>query len=196
MSETDDGFAVASAHVHFGAETPVVFPRLAVFKFQIQKKGREMRIIAMYGTANTGKTSAIRKAYEIFSKTVSVVSFKFRENGDDFEAILRMPNGKTVGFFSQGDCGEDTEHNIEVAEKAGCDVLVTAVRTKGTTLNEVEEYCRQKPEHEVLLVGVIGMWPDSNPASEVYDSVNKSSAISDLTAKHLLNVLEYVLSVI
>lgn len=157
-----------------------------------------MRIIAMRGAANHGKTTAIRKAYDAFSKSASVVSHKINNNGEDFEAVVKTAGGKTVGFFSQGDCGWDEEHNIDTAEKAGCDVLVTAVRTSGETMNAVGEYCVNAKDHEVLLVGVIDMWTHSNPASRIYDNINgnRFSAISDLVAKHLLNVLEYVLRVI
>lgn len=161
-----------------------------------QGKGKKMRIIAMHGIANTGKTTVIRKAYDVFVKTATVISYKIRENGYDFEAVAKTSSGKIVGFFSQGDYAEDASGNIKNAEAAGCNVLVTAVRTKGATLNTVADYCRQKPDHEVLLVGVIDMWTDSNPASKVYDSGNNYSAISDLTCRHLLTVLDYVLSLI
>ena len=156
-----------------------------------------MRIIAMQGEANTGKTTTIRKAYDSFCTTTSVVvPFRFRGNNVDFEAVLKTRDGKKVGFFSQGDCGEDVAHNIVEAENAGCDILVTAVRTKGATLDNICQYRGQSIDHEVLLVRVIDMYADSNPSSLVYDNINKFSAISDLMAKHLLNVLEHVLRVI
>ena len=156
-----------------------------------------MRIIAMQGRPDSGKSSAIRKVYDAFSKTASVVIL-FRPLGSnaDFEAVVKTRSGKRVGFFSQGDCGDDAIHNIDAAENAGCDILVTAVRTKGATHENIFAYCKKSPDHEVLLINGIDMWTHLNPTSPIYDKRNDFSAISDLMAKHLLNVLDYVIRMI
>ena len=155
-----------------------------------------MKIIAMQGAANKGKTSTIQNAYETF-KTRGCVDF-FHPFGNDFEAIITMPDNKKIGFFSQGDWPENTLHNIKTAGEWECDILVTAVRTKGGTVDVMKEYCFQNTDNEVLLLGVIDMWTNSNPVSAIYDNINgnNSEAISALSARHLLNVLEYVMQLI
>lgn len=155
-----------------------------------------MKIIAMQGAANKGKTSTIRNAYERF-KTRGRIEL-FQPIGNDLEAIITMPDNKKIGFYSQGDCPENTLHNIETAEKWECDILVTAVRTKGGTVDVINKYCFQNTNNEVLLLGVIDMWTDSNPASAVYDNIsgNNSASISSISAQHLLNVIEYVMQLI
>lgn len=155
-----------------------------------------MRIIALQGAAKKGKTSAIRRAYEIFKAQGIVEFFQFRENGDDIEAIIKLPDGRKVGFFSQGDYSEDILHNIDTAKNGNCDILATAVRTKGGTVDIISNYCYQNSDNEVLLLGVIDMYTDSNPSSSIYDNINGNNcaAISSLSATHLLNVIQYVLS--
>ena len=153
-----------------------------------------MKIIAMQGAADKGKTATIRRAYEAF-KSKGVIEC-FQPIGKDFEAIITMPDGKKIGFFSQGDWAENVSHNISTAEKWECDILITAVRTKGKTVDTIKNYCYQKNNNEVLLVGVIDMWTDSNPSSAIYDNINGNNcaAISSLSATHLLNVIQYILS--
>ena len=96
-----------------------------------------MKIIAMQGAASKGKTSTIRNAYERF-KTRGRIDL-FQPIGNDLEAIITMPDNKKIGFYSQGDWPENTSHNIESAEKWECDILVTAVRTKGGTVDVINK---------------------------------------------------------
>ena len=47
--------------------------------------------------------------------------------------------GKKIGFASQGDPDTQQKENIEDHAKNGCDIIVTASRSKGGTVDNVSE---------------------------------------------------------
>lgn len=85
-------------------------------------------IICLYAPANCGKTKTIRSLFVKLGGDKNVL------NGThDFVADVNFGN-KKIGFASQGDPGSPQKDNLEKLAQNGCEIIVTASRTKGDTV--------------------------------------------------------------
>ena len=95
-----------------------------------------MKIIALWGKANSGKTATIKFLRDILLKRGA----KEEENvGDyDFISVFRF-QGKKVGVISGGDTKEILTGNLGKLPN-DCDVVICPSRTKGETVQYLEEF--------------------------------------------------------
>lgn len=87
-----------------------------------------MKVIMLTGKANSGKTTALHRVFDIiFEKTDKssdiIIPKTFTENGDDFWAAIRY-NGKTVYFYSLGDLAGEICDAMKTALEQNYDICV------------------------------------------------------------------------
>jgi hypothetical protein len=104
------------------------------------------RIIALYGSANRGKSAALKYLINLLER---VESFKFLPvfSAEDFGTIPYMDqkrtfniDGLTVCVATAGDNKMEVDANVRYFEEKGCDIAVTATRGKGATVRTLEKY--------------------------------------------------------
>lgn len=113
-----------------------------------------MRVIALSGAADTGKSHTINIAYAFLLREGYVqVPGNFRVLGnpenEDFIDILEK-DGKKVGFVGMGDYvigpGQSLKSLLEELESKGCDTALCAARDLPGILAAVQAY----PDHIII----------------------------------------------
>lgn len=110
-----------------------------------------MKVIALKGTHNTGKTETIIELYNLLVRDIDsyqLVKSKYSVFGKkkqspplgrDFFAIFENKKHK-VGISSYGDNYEIIIKSLKEFEKQECDIVITACLTKGNTHSAIKEY--------------------------------------------------------
>lgn len=100
------------------------------------KKGNNSppTIICLYAPADCGKTKTIRSLFLKLGGDKRALA-----QTHDFVDHVNFGN-KNIGFASQGDPGSPQRENLERLYKRGCEIMVTASRTKGDTVDEVCDF--------------------------------------------------------
>jgi hypothetical protein len=107
---------------------------------------KSKNVFALYGTANAGKSTTLRKLYELLTKAYPAAHIQIiHPVGVDFTVIIEI-DGVLIGIESQGDPGSRLAVSIELFAKRGCFVIVCATRTRGGTVAIVEAL---KPEFAI-----------------------------------------------
>ena len=83
-----------------------------------------MKVIALYGVANTGKTTTLNLLHNLINPDKPIT------DGKDHRRSFTYKN-KTIFIATPGDNEAEIDENIKRARKANCDILVTASRTRG-----------------------------------------------------------------
>lgn len=98
------------------------------------------KLIALYGAANRGKTTTLN----ILIDLLAVVSEHYNiEKNYDSKAVFVI-NSKTIGVCTPGDNQEEIKNNIEFFEENECEIIITATRTKGEGVNELEKFTKKQ----------------------------------------------------
>lgn len=93
------------------------------------------KIIALYASANKGKTCTLNILIDLLSLVSSESNvWKTKEGWGWFKI-----NDITVGVCTPGDDKSSIDSNINYFNKNECEVIVTAARTKGETIVELEK---------------------------------------------------------
>jgi hypothetical protein len=107
-------------------------------------------LYALKGVSNCGKTTTLRLVFKML-KDMYVVSEKeqikyhpnFVENGNkdiqDIAVTMSDINGKRIGIMSEGDADKYLKDAIRYFVSVNCDVIFCACRTKGGTVECIEE---------------------------------------------------------
>lgn len=104
------------------------------------------KLIALYGIANAGKSATIRLVYDKlaklypdhkFHKDVEAYIPAVNEKGDI--RVVIIINGKTIGIESQGDPNSRLFESLPLFVKCNCDIIICATRTRGGTVEAVEQ---------------------------------------------------------
>lgn len=88
-------------------------------------------IICLYATANCGKTKTIRSLFAKLGGDKILL-----DKSRDIVGVVNFGN-KEIGFASEGDPDSPQWENIEPLAQKKCDIIVTASRTKGDTVNNI-----------------------------------------------------------
>lgn len=136
-------------------------------------------VVANRGCSNLGKSAAIKKVYELlFSKYGNVY---FEPQGGDISAIIVI-EGHKVGVESQGDPGYEMENTIRFFVREGCEIIVTACRTKGTTFTAVRDYLGGEEGFDII-------WS----VHDVFRNYSNQSALDQLNenyAERVVGIIE------
>ena len=121
-----------------------------------------MKVIALYGVANTGKTTTLNLLYNLINPDTPITDGKDHRRSFTYK-------GKTIFIATPGDNKAEIDENIKRARKANCDILVTASRTWGQTVTESEKFSKNI------------RWIKKNVGHKRQDLVNEAQAL-DLQA--------------
>lgn len=105
-------------------------------------------VIANSGTGHIGKSSSVKAVYQLIKDKGHKLLIE-EWQGSDIKAIFEI-DGVKVGIESQGDPSTNMEETMEEFVKAGCDIIVTACRTKWGTYDKVAVYLGKENGYDVL----------------------------------------------
>ncbi len=146
-----------------------------------------MKIIALRGKENTGKTSSIKLFYKKLLKNEAKELLYVDEYGgvkyEDFYAIVSF-KGKTIGITSYGDNGNVLAEPFKEFYNHKCDIVVTACRVRETDKGSLKFIRTQNSE--IIYVEKIYI----ENADELPDNDEFIEKINDRQADILLNALE------
>lgn len=95
-----------------------------------------MKIIALQGRANSGKTGTIRYVFELLKQHASSEP-EVLKNGCDIAAVMTV-NCTKIGVESQGDPEIRLKESLEYFVQAKCSIIVCSTRTSGMTVDWVK----------------------------------------------------------
>lgn len=98
------------------------------------------KIIALYASANKGKTSTLSILIDLLSLVSSESNVWRTKEGWGWFKI----NDVAVGVCTPGDDKSSIESNINYFNENECEVIVTATRTKGETVTELKKLEKKK----------------------------------------------------
>lgn len=123
-------------------------------------------MICFYAPANSGKTISIRKVSKMLDGTHSML-----EDDCDFVEVIDK-DGIRIGLSSKGDPNSN-EEGIKTLIKKDCRIIVCASRTKGETINEVEQLAG-KNDFKVIWLSPISVYDDNQ--KEYFDLCHTKNA--------------------
>ncbi len=85
---------------------------------------------------NTGKTTTIKKVYEVLKRSHPNSVVREILNRKEITIIIIIDDVK-IGIESQGDPNSRLEESLKTFVEAGCDIIICATRTKGMTVDAV-----------------------------------------------------------
>ena len=126
-------------------------------------------MICVIGPSSTGKTTTIRKVYELLGGKLEEKELK-----KDFLGVLKYDN-TVIGCESEGDPpGEDQKEDLEfLMSKEKCDIVIGASRTRGITVNNVQTLSR-KYKYEVIWFYLAYVYDRLN--NDAYDVLEQKNA--------------------
>jgi hypothetical protein len=103
-------------------------------------------VIALSGPPDTGKSSTLTKVYELLRAKHPEAPLSHEILNHDVRAIIVI-NGHKIGLESQGDPGGRlTRGSISMFVREECEIIVCATRTRGQTVEAVENL---KPQFSI-----------------------------------------------
>lgn len=101
-----------------------------------------MRIIGLYGHGKCGKSATLNDVKELLrkaGKSISLAPHPYCESPETFEY-----NGLVVCAAPAGDTIEIVEANCRYFKQKGCDVAISATRTKGGSVDAMNEFANSE----------------------------------------------------
>ena len=95
-------------------------------------------IFALQGIGSSGKTSTLNEVFNQLKTKYPIVPINIINNGADITVVIDI-NGKKVGIESQGDPNSRLQTSLPYFVSLKCDVIFCAVRTKGMTVQWVNQ---------------------------------------------------------
>lgn len=106
-------------------------------------------IIADYGAGNLGKTSSLRVVFEKLKTTYPGARIEKYTDTGDIRAVFHLKEGIRIGMETQGDPRSRMPGSMDLFVQEACDIIITACRTKGDTIQKVYEL-RDKHGYEII----------------------------------------------
>lgn len=97
-----------------------------------------MKVIALYGHADCGKTETLTKLINLIIKANPNGIKTSNVNGADSQFVLSYQN-KTICIGTAGDYPDNIKANFNFAIAGQADILVTASRSRGATCEKIKE---------------------------------------------------------
>ena len=137
------------------------------------------QVIALWGTANSGKSTTLRKLYELLTKAYPTAQVDILHKvGVDLSLIITI-DGVLIGIESQGDPGSRLPDSIKVFIKRGCVIIVCCTRTKGSTVEIVEGL---QPEFALTWHQKIAGQDDEQMARKIFKQIRDALAAQNAPA--------------
>lgn len=133
---------------------------------------RKKVIICLYAPANKGKTSTIRKVYELLGGKKEVL-----ESSYEISDVVMRGNIK-IGCESLGDPDSDQKEWLEELLKKQCDIIVTASRTKGDTVGNVDALAEQYEYSIKWISPIYGYEIEKDDILDIFHQANAEVVIS------------------
>lgn len=105
-------------------------------------------IYVLCGHSNCGKTATLSYLRELLQKQGESTHLQFPHDpnyADRRETFLL--DGKTICLTPGGDADCVVKDNLVYFEEQSADILVTASRSRGGTVDAIEEYCKNNDIH-------------------------------------------------
>ncbi len=131
-----------------------------------------------------GKSPSVRNVYYTLKRkgySTLLEQWQGEPEVGDIIAIFDV-RGVKVGIESQGDPGCDMEATMEAFVQKGCDIIVTACRTKSTTYDKVWKYLGKEQGYDILECPNY-RYSDTG-ANETLDALNQ------IYAEHVVRLIE------
>lgn len=97
-------------------------------------------IYVLCGHSNCGKTATLSYLRELLQKQGESTHLQSPHGADRRETFLL--DGKTICLTPGGDIERVVKDNLKYFEEQSADILVTASRSRGCTIDAIEEYCK------------------------------------------------------
>lgn len=94
-------------------------------------------IFAVWGRSKIGKSSSIKRFIDYLEEKYKVPPHETIHKGKD-ECVIFKINKVMIGIESQGDPGGRMQTSLQYFKDEGCDIIVCATRTSGSTANAVK----------------------------------------------------------
>lgn len=102
----------------------------------------EKVVLVDYGAGEQGKSAAIKAVYKALIEGIEGVNVENHVEDGDVKAELTIDDYR-IGIESQGDPESRIYASLAEFAQNGCDMIITACRTKGDTIEEVR-HLREK----------------------------------------------------
>lgn len=122
------------------------------------------KIIALYGTGSTGKTSTLNCLIGLLDP---LLKKEPSEWGTDRREKLLYQEKKVI-VTTPGDNENEIKKNIDFFQKEKGDILITATRTKGGTTKTLKEYAKKE--------NICIIWIEKNTAKSLCETINRAQA--------------------
>jgi len=154
-------------------------------------------IIVVSGKANIGKTKTIKKVAESILKKYKndYGNIDILQQADikiiiTIEIVVegtQIKNTVKVGISSGGDIANEVQSNLDYFIKEKCEVIICATRSKGEPVHLVNRTAE--------INGYKNIWVA--PYYQTQDTkkyLDKRDELNELSAKHICEILDYVLT--
>lgn len=134
-------------------------------------------VIADRGCGGIGKSTAIKSVYSLLKSEgykLELEEWQGWDESGDIKAIFNI-DGVKVGIESQGDPDSKMEKTIDSFIEEGCEIIVTACRTKGDTYTKVRDYLGKDLGFDIIW-SAHDVFHGQADAS-VLDNLNKNYAV-------------------
>lgn len=150
-----------------------------------------MKIIALWETQNTGKTTTLKMVYNELKAQGYTLLLEPDESNRDFYAIFEI-DGIKVGLYTGGDNANSLKVPFDKFKEAGCAVCITASRVRDTEKGSVNFIRRQVRNSDIIWHRKAVIYRSnggrkSNPVTEQQE-INKIQA--DFIIKELQELLK------
>lgn len=139
-----------------------------------------MRVIALMGRGNTGKTRCLGHLINIMHREMS--GYDYLIEGQD-ERVSFDFLGQRIVVCTWGDTYEDEQNNLDYISHINPDIAIVATRTKGWTVVSVEEFCAQ--------FNIEPKWVEKYVANP--DDASEQEFMNLLQAEQILNYIRGML---
>lgn len=103
-------------------------------------------VLASYGIAKIGKTSSLSEVYTELKARFSITQAPLMDDGDIKDILTISVCGQSIliGIETQGDPNSRQKDSIDEFVKNNCDILILASRTRGKTVDNIDNLVTTK----------------------------------------------------
>jgi predicted kinase len=100
-------------------------------------------LIALRGVANSGKSTTVKRVFGSLKSRHKDAVMNHGKFGRDFRVVLTIKRVVKIGIESMGDPNSRLAASLELFVKEGCKVIICATRTRGQTVDAVNNLAKR-----------------------------------------------------